>query len=137
MGLTTVRAILPNVKYTGRQVWNRQPGHHTPAHIPGPFRAQRWASTDQWVISKQLAHPALVSGADFIAAQEISALPRPAMAPGGATSWSVCCGVGCVGGDWSRTGRMTGPRTAANMASPVPKRGAQTGGRTSTSAEAG
>lgn len=76
-GLTTVRAILSNVKYTGRQVWNRQPAHHTPAHIPGPFRTQRWASTDQWVISKQLAHPALVSEADFVAVQEITALPGP------------------------------------------------------------
>jgi site-specific DNA recombinase len=75
--LTTVRAILSNVKYTGRQVWNRQPAHHTPAHLPGPLRTQRWASTDQWVISKQQAHPALVSEADFIAAQEVTAQPRP------------------------------------------------------------
>jgi site-specific DNA recombinase len=74
---TTVRAILSNVKYTGRQVWNRQSAHHTPAHMPGPFRTQRWASTDQWVISKQLAHPALVSEVDFIAAQEVTAMPSP------------------------------------------------------------
>jgi site-specific DNA recombinase len=76
-GLTTVHAILSNVKYTGRQVWNRQPAHHTPPHVPGPFRTQRWASTDQWVISERPAHPALVSEADFIAAQEMTALPGP------------------------------------------------------------
>jgi len=77
-GLTTVQAILANVKYTGRQVWNRQPAHHTPAHLPGPFKTQRWARTSEWVMSRQLAHPALVSEADFIAAQEITALPPPA-----------------------------------------------------------
>ena len=63
--LTTVRAVLSNAKYTGRQVWNRQPGRYTPPHLPGPFKTQRWAGTDQWVISKHLAHPALVSEADF------------------------------------------------------------------------
>jgi hypothetical protein len=76
-GLTTIRAILSNVKYTGRQVWNRQPAYYTPAHLPGPFRTQRWASSDQWVISKQVAHPALVSDADFVAAQQVSAPPDP------------------------------------------------------------
>ncbi|GLL02183.1 recombinase family protein [Dactylosporangium matsuzakiense] len=76
--LTTVQAIVANVKYTGRQVWNRQPAHHTPAQLPGPFKTQRWARTSEWVMSKRLAHPALVSEADFIAAQEITALPAPA-----------------------------------------------------------
>jgi hypothetical protein len=77
-----VQAILSNVKYTGRQVWNRQPAHHTPAHLPGPFKTQRWTSSNEWVISKRLAHPVLVSEADFIAAQEISAMP---LAPDGST----------------------------------------------------
>lgn len=76
--MTTVQAILANVKYTGRQVWNRQPARHTPVHLPGPFKTQRWAKTSDWVISKQLAHRALVSEADCIAAQEITALPAPA-----------------------------------------------------------
>jgi site-specific DNA recombinase len=75
--LTTVQAILSNVKYTGRQVWNRRPAHHTPAHVPGPFKTQRWASTDQWVFSERLAHPALVSEADFVATQRVTALPGP------------------------------------------------------------
>ncbi|GLL03773.1 putative recombinase [Dactylosporangium matsuzakiense] len=76
-GVTTVQAILANVKYTGRQVWNRQPAHCSPPSLPGPFKTQRWAATDQWVISKQVAHPALVSEQDFIAAQEVCALPTP------------------------------------------------------------
>jgi DNA invertase Pin-like site-specific DNA recombinase len=70
-GLTTVQAILSNAKYTGRQVWNRQPAYHTPAHLPGPFRTQRWADADQWVVSTKMVHPALVSEADFIAVQEL------------------------------------------------------------------
>ncbi|WP_238005914.1 recombinase family protein [Dactylosporangium sp. AC04546] len=76
-GLTTVRAILMNAKYTGRQVWNRQPAHHTPPHLPGPFKTQRWAATEQWVVSRQIAHPPLVSEQDFIAVQAVQALPAP------------------------------------------------------------
>jgi site-specific DNA recombinase len=76
-GLTTVRAILSNVKYTGRQVWNRQPTHHRPTHLPGPSRTQRWASADQWVVSKHIAHPALISDANFVAVQRVTALPSP------------------------------------------------------------
>lgn len=35
---TTVRAILNNAKYTGRQVWSQQPARYTPPHRPGPLR---------------------------------------------------------------------------------------------------
>ena len=72
-GLTTVRAILGNAKYTGRQVWNRQPARHTPAHLPGPFKVQQWAGAQEWVVSRAAVHPALVSEADFVAVQELAA----------------------------------------------------------------
>jgi hypothetical protein len=39
---------------------------------------QRWNLPDGWVISRKPAHPALVSEADFIAAQDISAARGPA-----------------------------------------------------------
>jgi len=39
---------------------------------------QRWNLPEGWVISKQLAHAALVSEADFIAAQDIAAPRGPA-----------------------------------------------------------
>jgi site-specific DNA recombinase len=39
---------------------------------------QRWNLPDGWVISNKPAHPALVSEADFIAAQDISAARGPA-----------------------------------------------------------
>src|ERR1035441_7146085 len=49
----------------------------------GHKSVQRWNLPDGWVISDRPAHPALVSEADFIAAQDISAArgPAPVIAP--------------------------------------------------------
>ena len=75
--LTTVRAILANPRYTGLQVWNRQPTAMDlvdPANTGlGHKQVQRWGLPDGWVISARPAHPALVSEEDFIAAQGIRA----------------------------------------------------------------
>ena len=75
--LFTVRAILANPRYTGRQVWNRQPASRElidPANTGlGHRQVQRWAQPDGWVISTRPAHPALVSEQDFIAVQGIRA----------------------------------------------------------------
>ena len=75
--LTTVRAILANPRYTGRQVWNRQPSAMDlidPANTGlGHRQVQRRGLPDGWVISARTAHPALVSEADFIAVQGIHA----------------------------------------------------------------
>jgi hypothetical protein len=60
-----------NPRYTGRQVWNRQ-----------RYDVQRWNLPDGWVISARPAHPALVSEADFSAAQDISAARGPAPSTG-------------------------------------------------------
>jgi hypothetical protein len=75
--LGTVTTILGNPRYTGRQVWNRQ---RTDSELADPAntslghkQVQRWNLPDGWVISDRPAHPALVSEADFIAAQDISA----------------------------------------------------------------
>ena len=80
--LTTVAAILANPRYTGRQVWNRQPSDFDlvdPANTgPGHRQVQRWNLPDGWVISNRPAHPALVSEADFIAVQQMSAPRGPA-----------------------------------------------------------
>jgi site-specific DNA recombinase len=66
----------------GRQVWNRQ---RTDAQLADPAntslghaQVQRWNLPDGWVISARPAHPALVSEADFIAAQDISTARAPA-----------------------------------------------------------
>ena len=75
-------AILANPRYTGRQVWNRQ---RTDFDLAGPAntslghrQVQRWNLPEGWVISKHPAHAALVSEADFIAAQDAAAPRGPA-----------------------------------------------------------
>ena len=77
--LRTVAAILGNPRYTGRQVWNRQPSEAVlvdPADTGlGHKQVQRWNLPEGWVISRHPAHAALVSEADFIAAQD-TAVPR-------------------------------------------------------------
>ena len=80
--LGTVTTILSNPRYTGHQVWNRQRTDKDladPADVSlGHKSVQRWNLPDGWVISRQPAHPALVSEADFIAAQDIHAARGPA-----------------------------------------------------------
>jgi len=75
--LSTVAVILANPWYTGRQVWNRQRTEHDlidPANTGlGHRRVQRWNLAEGGVISARPAHPALVSEADFIAAQDATA----------------------------------------------------------------
>ena len=75
--LGTVRAILANPRYTGRQVWNRQPSAMDlidPANTGlGHKQVQRRGLPDGWIISGRPAHPALVSEQDFIAVQGIRA----------------------------------------------------------------
>jgi site-specific DNA recombinase len=83
--LRTVATILGNPRYTGRQVWNRQRTDRDladPADVSlGHKQVQRWNLPDGWVISSEPAHEALVSEADFIAAQDITAARGPAAAP--------------------------------------------------------
>ena len=79
--LHTVRAILGNPRYTGRQVWNRQrtdsdlvdPANTGLGHRP----VQRWNLPEGWVISARPAHPAIVTETDFIAAQDLTARRGP------------------------------------------------------------
>jgi site-specific DNA recombinase len=82
--LRAVAAILANPRYTGRQVWNRQPSEPVlvdPADTGlGHKQVQRWNLPEGWVISKHPAHAALVSEAEFIAAQD-TAVPRGPAGP--------------------------------------------------------
>ena len=78
-----VTTILGNPRYTGRQVWNRQRTDKDladPDNVSlGHKQRQRWNLPDGWVISRKPAHQALVSEADFIAAQDVK--PPAARAP--------------------------------------------------------
>ncbi len=71
----TVAAIVANPRYTGRQVWNRQQTNRRPTDdvVPGVAGVRRLAASDQWAISDKPTHEALVSEADFVAAQKITA----------------------------------------------------------------
>jgi hypothetical protein len=60
----TVGAILANPRYTGREVWNRR---------QATGRTCRSTAVGECVVSKALTHPALVSEADFVAAQQVRA----------------------------------------------------------------
>ena len=76
-----VTSILGNPRYTGRQVWNRQrtdtrlvdPADVALGHRP----VQKWNLPDGWVISARPAHTALISEADFVAAQAVRAARGP------------------------------------------------------------
>jgi site-specific DNA recombinase len=80
--LGTVSAILANPRYTGRQVWNRQRTDFElvdPANTGlGHRQVQRWNLPTGWVISARPAHAAIVSEADYIAAQQATSPRGPA-----------------------------------------------------------
>jgi hypothetical protein len=117
--LRTVATILANPRYTGRQVWNRQRTDHDSA--AGRKRAgQRWNDPRDWVISRGIAHPALVSKDDFIAAQAVTPPRHPPTASLDDMSWSVWWSVGCVGGGWTRIGCTADRVTVAGTAAPAP-----------------
>jgi len=80
--IQSVAAILGNPRYTGRQVWNRQRTDRDlvdPANTGlGHRDVQRWNLPQGWVISRTLAHPAIVTEAEYVAAQRASAPRGPA-----------------------------------------------------------
>ncbi|MEG8179300.1 recombinase family protein [Nocardia terpenica] len=61
---SNVRDVLTNPKHTGHMVWNRR-GRKSNRNRINPM--------SEWVWSKELVHPALVSIDDFIAAQDVAA----------------------------------------------------------------
>ena len=71
----TVRTILENPRYTGRQVWGRQPRFETLLDSDSPqdgyVTAQRWADPNLWVRSEHLAHQPLV---DDLSYQQVQAM---------------------------------------------------------------
>ena len=129
--LRTVAAILANPRYTGRQVWNRQRTDFDladPANTSlGHRQVQRWNLPEGWVISKHPAHAALVSEADFIAAQDT---PRRAARPGrrcAGTCWPGCWPAGGAGAGWNQRGPTASPPTGAATATPAPPARTQDG----------
>jgi site-specific DNA recombinase len=121
--LRTVAAILANPRYTRRQ-WNRQPSGAVlvdPADTGlGHKQVQRWNLPEGWVISRHPAHAALVSEADFIAAQDAAAPRGPA---GPAARRYLLAGLLACGRCGTRLesawGPTAGPPTGAVTATPA------------------
>lgn len=96
---STVSTILANPRYTGRQVWNRQHREYLdvpPDDLIGRSQIRQRNRLEECVLSDTLAHPPLVSEADFVAAQSIYAKPAITR-PGRAyelTSRVLCGGCG-------------------------------------------
>ena len=136
--LRTVAAILANPRYTGRQVWNRQRTDHDlvdPANTGlGHKQVQRWNLPTGWVISARPAHPALVSEADYIAAQDATAPRGPAGAATRRYLLGGCWSAEPAGGGWNRPDPTAGPPTGAATATPAPPSQSRDGRRTCTPA---
>ncbi|PWR16386.1 recombinase family protein [Micromonospora sicca] len=122
--LTTVAAILANPRYTGRQVWNRQRTDHDGIEpdctIARHHQIQRWNAAPQWVISRQTAHPPLVTEEQFVAAQAIHTAPTPTDGTPRTTSWPASCAAASAAASWTPTGSTAVPATAAGTATPAP-----------------
>jgi hypothetical protein len=89
--LRTVAVILSNPRYTGRQVWGRQQQAGRRSGSP----SRQSISAGEWAVSVRPAHPALVSEAEFVAAQHIRAArqPQDGLARSYLLSGLVRCGV--------------------------------------------
>lgn len=73
----TVSSILGNLRYTGRQVWNRQ-GSVRDGDVPDVgWEWRGWNPPGEWVISREVVHEALVSEADFVAVQRMGPVAPP------------------------------------------------------------
>jgi site-specific DNA recombinase len=68
-----VRSILLNPRYTGRQVWNRQPRSEVLLDVEdvaaGHQTKQTWNDPSDWIWSTGLTHEPLVSSEDFAGVQ--------------------------------------------------------------------
>jgi DNA invertase Pin-like site-specific DNA recombinase len=77
---SAVRAILLNPRYTGREVWNRQPRHEVLVDVDdvaaGYDTVQRWNDPSEWAWSAEETHEALVSAEDYARAQELARAGR-------------------------------------------------------------
>ena len=137
--LRTVAVILANPRYTGRQVWNRQPSGQVlvdPANTGlGHKQVQRRNVPEGWVISRHPAHAALVSEADFIKAQDTSAPRARSARRRAATCWPGCLPAGYAGGGWNQRGRTAGLPTVAATGTPARRSPIRPGRRTPTSAK--
>jgi site-specific DNA recombinase len=72
---SAVRAILTNLRYTGRQVWNRQRKDEVLLDVAnvalGHVTKERWNPPQDWIWSETAAQPQIVSAEVFSEAQRV------------------------------------------------------------------
>ena len=136
--LRTVAAILANPRYTGRQVWNRQPSQ---AVLADPANTTLGISR-----CSGGASPTAGSSRNIRRTRRWSARPtssprrtRPCRAarPGrryAGTCWPGSSPAAGAGAGWNHAGPTAGPRTGAATATPAPPSPIPPGPRTPTSA---
>jgi DNA invertase Pin-like site-specific DNA recombinase len=137
--LRTVAAILANPRYTGRQVWNRQPSLAVlvdPANTGlGHKQVQRWnlpeggSSPGTRRMPRWSARPILSPSS-----RSRCRAVRPVRRCAGTCSPGSSPAAGADGG-WNHAGPTAGPRTGAATATPVPPSPTPPGRRTPTSAK--
>jgi hypothetical protein len=112
-GKHTVRAILRNPRYTGYEVWGKQPKSESLRDrnnvTEGKKAKQSWAPPETWARSLEPAHPAIVSTEDFDRAQanfrtrdSAQRSPRPTKRPyvlGGMVRCGLCNHA--MAGNWN------------------------------------
>jgi len=102
--LRSVAVILANPRYTGREVWRR----HECAE-PGEGRRMVPA---EWAVSKSLAHPALVSEADFV--RVVRAGPAQPCEPSANRVGSSCAIAMAVEGSYQNGARAGSSRISSS-----------------------
>ncbi|AXX31911.1 Site-specific recombinase [Actinosynnema pretiosum subsp. pretiosum] len=93
----SVAEILHNPRYTGRQVWNRTSADRATRSASGRRTSVR-NNRQEWVISKRVAHPPLVSEQDFVAVQDVRCAKRggQADAEGGERAYLLAGRLRCA-----------------------------------------
>jgi site-specific DNA recombinase len=109
----TVLAILRNPRYTGQQVWNKQPKAEILLDTSnvglGTRTVQRHNAREKWVYSQAESHPSIVNEDEFQRAQPNLASGRPPREYllRGMLGCSIC------GGTWRERGTTAGLVIAA------------------------
>ncbi|WP_369808915.1 recombinase family protein [Nocardia sp. NRRL S-836] len=104
--------ILGNLRYAGRQVWNRS---STTGHKPGGLtsgrdaRALQHNPVSEWEVSEQIAHEPLVDDETFVAVRKCEWRSLPSTARSSAVCLQVSLYVGCMATDgWALGSRASG-----------------------------
>ena len=82
---SAVRTIITNLRYTGRQVWNKQRKDEVLLDVHdvalGHTTKMRWNDEAAWVFSDEISHPAIISADTFSQVQQLLITRRARTGP--------------------------------------------------------